>query len=44
MRPDPDAGPVTLPLLKLADPVMDSVVAAVTASVDPLFMVKDEKT
>ena len=44
VRPDPDAGPVTLPLLKLADPVMDSVVAAVTASVDPLFMVKDEKT
>jgi hypothetical protein len=44
VSPDPDAGPVNDPLLKLADPVTERVVAASTASVEPLFIVSEEKT
>jgi hypothetical protein len=44
VSPDPDAGPVNEPLLKLADPVIERVVAALTASVDPLFIVREAKT
>jgi hypothetical protein len=44
VSPVPDAGPAYDPLLKLADPVTDRTVAALTESVAPLFRVKDEKT
>jgi hypothetical protein len=44
VSPEPAAGPVNDPLPKLPAPVTESVVAALTASVPPLFMVSDEKT
>jgi hypothetical protein len=44
VSPDPAAGPAYEPLLKLADPVTERVVAALTESVAPLFSVRDEKT
>jgi hypothetical protein len=44
VSPEPAAGPANDPLPKLAAPVTESVVAALTASVPPLFRVSDEKT
>jgi hypothetical protein len=44
VSPDPVAGPAYDPLLKLAAPVTETVVAALTESVAPLFSVRDEKT
>ena len=40
VSPEPAAGPANDPLLKLAAPVTESVVAALTESVAPLAMVK----
>jgi hypothetical protein len=44
VSPDPDAGPAKDPLLKLAPPVTERVVAAVTESVALLLRVNEEKT
>jgi hypothetical protein len=44
VSPDPDAGPANDPLLKLAAPVTERVVAALTDSVAPLVKVSEEKT
>jgi hypothetical protein len=44
LSPEPEAGPADDPLPKLAPPVTESVVAALTASVPPLFRVSDEKS
>jgi hypothetical protein len=44
VSPDPEAGPVYDPLLKLAAPVTESVVGLLAASVPPLFSVRDAKT
>jgi hypothetical protein len=44
VSPDPAAGPANDPLLKLAAPVTESVVAALAAIVAPLLSVSEEKT
>jgi hypothetical protein len=44
VSPEPDAGPRNEPLPKLPEPVTESVVAAVTASVPELLSVSDETT
>jgi hypothetical protein len=43
VRPELAAGPKKDPLLKLASPVIESVVAALTTSVALLLRVSDEK-
>jgi hypothetical protein len=44
VRPEAEVGPAYEPLPKLAAPVTESVVAAETDIVPPLFRVSDEKT
>ena len=44
VSPVPAAGPANEPLLKLAAPVTERLVAAVTESVAPLLSASDEKT